>query len=207
MITLTQSDFDRIGQVAKHCNLEKLNIAIQQAVLLDLKPLLCNLFNEVAEAWDGVVDPSGISQQMYDLINGGKFVNCRGYTEEQLGLKGILAYYSYARYLMENQADDTPNGLVSKNSEWSIPKPLAEVERISDHYRNMGRQLYKSVEQYIYMNKDLFDGYCYENYACDCNGCCGLEPSNKGYGLRSKTIRKNGVREIDERFRPRLWRD
>lgn len=199
MITLDLNDFKGIGNVAKHCNYEKLEIAIQHAVLQDLKPLLCNLFNAVEVAWQE--DETTAGSEMYALINGGEFTNCAGYTERQIGLKGVLAYYAYGRYLMLNQGDDTPNGLVTKNSEWSIPKPLAELERMSDHYRNMGRTLYKTVEQYAYMNKEQLPGYCYENFACDCNGCCGLQPMNKGYGIRSKNVEKHDLRSIDERLR------
>lgn len=203
MIALDLSDFQFVGLVAKHCDTRKLQIAINHAIQQDLKPLLCNLYGLIGQHWqdpDGTADP-----EIYAAINGGDYQNCQGYTVHQVGLRQVLSYYAYARYMMLNSIDDTPNGAVTKNSEWSIPVPLTDRERVSDQYRNMGRSLYKEVEAYLYMNREHFPGYCYEDFDCSCNGCCGATTRNKGYGINSKTISKHELSGLDERLRHRLW--
>ena len=46
---INQSDFDCIGQVAKHCDLQKLCVAINEAQDFDLSELFCDFWNEILE--------------------------------------------------------------------------------------------------------------------------------------------------------------
>lgn len=186
-ISLTQSDFSVVGQVAKHCNLEKLNIAINEAIIFDLKPLLCELFFEVDANWS---DTEG---EWFDLINPKEFEGCNGKTKSHQGLKNVLIRYSYARYTILNSVDDTPNGGVTKSNDWSIPKPYKELSQISDRYRSMGYELWKEVEAYICLNKDVYIDSGFDCKPCGCNGKCGSKTSFKGYGIKGSNISKYGV--------------
>jgi len=143
MITLQQSDFTGVGNIAKHCNLEKLQIAINESILFDLKPLLCDLFIDVDENWD---DTEGI---WFDIINPLQFEGCNGKTKSHEGLKNVLIRYSYARYVILNNFDDTPNGDVTKTNDWSIPKPYSDIKQVYDRYRSMAYEMWKDVEAYM----------------------------------------------------------
>ena len=185
MIELSRDDYLGIGDIALACDYKKLAIAQQESILQDLEPLLCNLFVEVQNHWNDPTSP------WVELIQGSTYINCAGYETTQVGLKKVFAYYSYARYVMLGKYNDTVGGgLVTKTSEWSIPTSLADIERISDHYRNMARDLYRKVMQFMYLNKDDYPGMCYEGYECKCDHCCNTTTRNKGYGVRSKTITK-----------------
>ncbi len=181
-ITLNRNDFFAIGQVAKHCNLPKLEIAVNEAVLFDLKPLLCDLFYEVDENWNSE------DEDWTNLMKPLTFDGCNDKKRSHQGLKNVLVRYAYARYLLKNRSDDTPNGSVTKNNEWSIPKPFDEIKQESNQYRNMGLDLFKEVEMYICLNKDVYETSNFDCSGCGCNGSCGSKTKIKGYGIKGSNI-------------------
>lgn len=175
-MNLEPSDFDCVAQLAKHCDLAKLCIAIEEAEVFDMKPLLCDLFPDVEEHWD---DPKG---DWDILINGGSYLGCNEKTRTMLGIKRMFIYFAYARYIMLNGWNDTPSGSVQKTNQWSIPKPLKELESFSDKYRTFGYKTWKQVENYLCLNRDLFPSFD----PCNCSGCGCNEKCDsgtpKGYG-------------------------
>lgn len=183
-ISLQQSDFTGIGNVAKHCDLPKLETAINEAILFDLKPLLCDLFYDVDENWE---DTEGI---WFDLIEPLQFEGCNGRMKSHQGLKNVLIRYAYARYVILNNFDDTPNGGVTKTNAWSIPKPFADIKQISDRYRSMAYDQWQEVEAYICLNKEDYPDSDFDCKACGCNGKCGSKTKAKGYGIRMNNVSK-----------------
>lgn len=184
-ISLTRTDFTVIGQVAKHCNLEKLQIAINEAILFDLKPLLCGLFFDVDVNWDSE------DEIWTDIIEPLEFTGCNDRQYSHQGLKNVIIRYAYARYIIINGLDDTPNGGVTKTNEWSIPKPFNDLKQISDRYRNMGYDLFKEVEMYICLNDDVYTNSDFDCASCGCNGKCGSKTKIKGYGIKGSNITKS----------------
>lgn len=185
-IDLKQSDFSGIGDVASHCDKRKLKIAINEAILFDLKPLLCAFFDDVDQNWQST-DPN-----WNKLINGGKFENCDGKDVGFEGLKKTLCYYAYARYVVINNFNDTSSGGVTKTNNFSVPKPLDELRAFSNKYRKMAYQLWEMVEAYLCRNSDLFPEFDTCNCEkCGCNGkCCNGNVNTKGFGYRGKVIEK-----------------
>lgn len=184
-IAITQQDFKGVGQVATHCDLPKLEIAIDEAILFDLEPLLCNLFGLVDENWR---EATGIYK---DIVAPKAYENCANYKTKHLGLRRVLVYFAYARYLLINPMDDTPNGAVTKQNDFSMPKPLKEIQAHSTRYKNMALTAFAKVEAYILQNKTDYPAYHTDSLlSCGCNGSCGKKLNTRGAGLRSKTIRK-----------------
>lgn len=184
-ISLNKDDFTIIGQVAKHCNLEKLQIAINEAVLFDLKPLLCDLFYDVDDNW---TETEG---EWADIILPKEYTGCNDKTKSHQGLKEVLIRYAYARYVILNPFDDTPNGGVAKNNEWSIPKPYNELKQVSDRYRTMAYEQWLEVEAYICFNRETYtDANLCNCKPCGCNGKCGSKTKAKGYGIKGSNISK-----------------
>jgi len=185
-IVLSRQDFYPFGQVAKHCNLEKLQIAINESILFDLKPLLCDLFHFIDEEWE---DPNELAEALISPLT---YEGCNGKTRSHQGIKTVLTYYAYARYVLINNFDDTPNGGVNKTNEWSIPKPYADLKNVSERYRNMGLDLWREVEAYICTERESYpDGNFKNCKSCGCNGhqCGGTK--NKGFGFKSSNITKS----------------
>jgi hypothetical protein len=181
---ITQNDFNCIGQVAKHCDLTKLCIAIEESQNFDLMPLICpDFYNDLV---------TNIANPFYNnLWNGGQYIGCNGKTEIHFGLKKVLVYYSYSRYILINAYNDTANGLVQKQNEYSIPTPLKELQAFSDKYRNMGKDAFELTLKYLCKNKDIFTKFestkC--GCECDCNDCKGGE-TKKQFGIRTYIIEK-----------------
>lgn len=182
MIELVRSDFNSIGQIATHCNLPKLQIAIQEAILFDLKPLLCDLFFDVEANWRSENEP------WKDIMFPHIYEGCNNCKQSHQGLVQVLTRYAYARYVIINYIDDTPNGGVTKTNNWSIPKPYQDLKQISNKYRDMGKYLFEEVEAFICLNKDLYPGCSNNCKSCGCNGKCGTTTKIKGFGLRGFNV-------------------
>lgn len=199
MISLQRTDFDTIGDVARHCDLNKLQIAINEAIEFDLKPLLCSLYYDVNDNWIGSGDfnadfnldfdtGTSMPEEYLNLIYPHEYVDCRDRKSSHSGLKQILTRYSYARYVILNPFSDTPNGGVSKTNTFSIPKPYADLKQVSDRYRSMAFNQWKEVEHFLCLNKELYNVDFLKCAPCGCNGRCGSSTKVKGYGIKSSNI-------------------
>mgnify|MGYP000906288605 CR=1 FL=1 len=180
---IRQSDFDGIGNVAQHCDLSKLQVAINQALEFDIIPLFCYEFmDDVLKNWNN-------TESKYQfLIYGGTFTDRAGRLRSNIGLKRVWLYYSYAQYLLINQFSDTANGQVRKDSEWSIPVPLGEITAYSNKYRKMGREACSSVLDYLTANK--IDFPLANHLACGCSGTCNCGKTKKMTGFKFSTVKK-----------------
>lgn len=211
---IQQNDFECVGQVAIHCDNKKLCIAINEAEIFDLANLFCDVWPEIVEINTEVtnyqtalaeyekcvntggedciipVEPENYAEKN-NLINGGSYIGCNGKTKKHYGIKRIWVYYAYARYVLVNNFNDTPNGNVSKTNDFSIPKPLKEIQSFADKYRTMGYDAFKMTLDFICHHQHLF-----EDVKClPCNSCgCGCEACGgtkaKGYGSKFRNIEK-----------------
>lgn len=208
---IVQSDFDCIGQVAKHCDNEKLCIAIAEAQEFDLAELFCGFWDDIIAIWDELLaydaaviaceldpdcetppTPPENLEQKRALICGGEYTGCNNNVRKQRGVKRILVYYAYSRYLVLNGFTDTPSGAVRKTNDFSIPTPLKETQSFADKYRTMGYETFKKVRSFLCVEKDIFTTFeSVDCEPCGCGGKCSGETKAKGYGLRSSIITKN----------------
>lgn len=202
---VTQEDFACVGDIAVNCDQKKLCIAINDAMDFDLRPLLCDFFNEAFAVWDEVqayqdavkaceedpecetppVEPVNYAEKLM-LICGGDFYGCNSATNHHLGLKKLLLYYSYARYLPKNGYNDTPTGVMVKTNEFAMSAPLKEVQAIADEYRTKGYETFKGLASFICANHSLFN-----SSSCTC-GKCDRNPKAVGYGVSGSIIKKSG---------------
>ena len=188
---LDNLDFDCIGIVAKHCDLSKLCIGIDEAKTFDIIPLFCfDFVNDVLENWNLLEDNQDY-QKYKDLICGGTY-EVSGKTHFNMGFKKVWVYYSYARYLLLNQMNDTANGTVTKQNDWSVPTPLKDVTAFSNKYRDMGKEAYHSLLGYLCNNKDIFTKFDGKNckLSCGCSGNCECRNKKKITGFKFSTIKK-----------------
>src|SRR5690625_2748575 len=192
---LDLNDFEKIGMVAKHCNYIKLDIAINEAMEFDLRKLICGLFWEVKNVWEQSFYDDFEDEKWDSLINGSDYTGCNDVQKQHRGLKTLLTYYAYSRYLVLNGFDDTANGVVQKTNQFSLPKPLKEVQSFSDKYRAMALNVWDDIQDFICVNKS---DYPNANVS-DCNSCgcgsddCGDDRVTKGFGMTGSNITKYGV--------------
>ncbi|WP_116790148.1 DUF6712 family protein [Flavobacterium psychrotrophum] len=129
----------RYKQLAKTTHDDKLNEQILDAQLLDLQPLIGeSLFNKILAA----------PQEFDDLLEGGIYEH-EGISYTNYGLKMVLCYYAYARYMMFSSAVDTPFSVVEKLSDNSRPvEPLAK-KTIYNLNRETAQQVWGNVKNYL----------------------------------------------------------
>jgi len=194
---LTQQQYNGIGIVAKHCDLSKLAVAENEANNFDLSELFCGYWIEITEIITEVEakilnpllpTPTNYAKKL-ELLNGGFYTDCKGKERPFQGIYTLMAYYSYARYIVLNGFSDTPNGLVQKTNEFSIPKSLKELEMFADKYRNMGLITFKKINNFLCSNNEIFYySNCPTTCGCGCDDCGRTKA--KGYGFKSSNINK-----------------
>lgn len=197
-MNLQHHQYNCIGILAKHCDNSKLCTAENESSNFDLAELFCDFWVEIEQielevqayiSNSELPEPDNYNEK-YALLFGGNYLDCKEKQRPFEGIYKILAYYSYSRYIILNGFSDTPNGLVQKTNEFSMPKSLKELEMFADKYRNMGLISFERTVRYICQNSSIFDYQNCPKNECGCgSGNCGGTKA-KGYGLRSRNINK-----------------
>jgi len=199
-MNLLPQQYNCIGILAKHCDLSKLCIAENEASNFDLAELFCDFWVEIEQinaeiiAYDNAEDPKPPIPENYtekkSLLDGGNYTDCGGKLRPFEGIYKIMAYYSYARYVMLNGFNDTATGLVQKTNEFSIPIDQKALNNFADKYRNMGLISFERTQRYICQNTTIFDySHCpTDKCGCGSDKCGGTKA--KGYGFRSSNVNK-----------------
>jgi hypothetical protein len=191
--------YNCIGILAKHCDLSKLCVAENEASNFDLAELFCDFWVEIEQinteviAYDNAepkpAPPVNYAEKKL-LLDGGNYTDCGGKLRPFEGIYKIMAYYSYARYVMLNGFNDTATGLVQKTNEFSIPIDQKALNNFADKYRNMGLISFERTQRYICKNKTIFDYLHCPTDKCGCGSdkCGGTKA--KGYGFKSSNVNK-----------------
>jgi len=218
---IEKADFACIGDVATHCIVDKLCIAIGFAQEFDLSELFCDFWQDIltiiaevdeydeayaeylVELAECDLDPEcttppvePVEPENYllkkNLVCGGTFETCNGKTRSHQGVKRIAVFYSYARYILINSTSDTAAGKKTLNNEFSIPVPRKELKEESDMYRTMGYESYKKTKAFLCASRETFTEFDSCGCGtCSCGGGCESKTKAKGYGFNSSNIKKN----------------
>ena len=192
-IYLQATDFNCVGIVTKSCDNAKLNIAIDESKEFDMEPIFCyDFLDDILKKWSDLPE-SNLSeeQQNYkDLIYGSTYLYANGKSKKHLGIKRLWTYYAYAKYVVINAHNDSPNGLTTKQNDWSMPVPLKEINSISARYSNMAKETLINIKEYLCLNKEKFSKFddCECRLQCGCTGTCNCEGKPKrvsGFKFRS----------------------
>lgn len=136
---ITRADIALYRQISKTPNDDKLNEMILDAQLLDLQPLLGEkLYNKILKT----------PEDYTDLLNGGNYqFQDTEYTNN--GLKMVLVYYTYARYIMFSSVTDTPFSVVEKLNPDSRPVDASNKKTIYSMNRDAANQIWQNVRTYL----------------------------------------------------------
>ncbi|MDA8956151.1 hypothetical protein N9H19_00840 [Flavobacteriales bacterium] len=128
-------------QVAIGYREEDFNKFIEQSQIFDFRELVCeDFFNDLFE---NMTDDKFVL-----LIDGGSYT-FENKTYHFKGLKSVLAYFTYARFLMHSPVVSTSHGVVIKETPHSSPLSLAERKNYYNHHRANGGKLFEQVKKYI----------------------------------------------------------
>lgn len=197
---IKNTDFACVGMVTASCDYKKLCIAIDDALIFDVEPLLCTSFVlDILSKWQEINNlpvGSDIPEPLKlwnSLINGSEYANCNGKLQRQLGLKRLWVYFAYAGYVILNPFDDTPNGLKYKTNEFSMPVPIKDLNGLATSYKNKGIEAFKSIKDFLCLNKEFFTNFdaCDCHLNCGCVGSCSCGSTKRvGTGFRMRNIKK-----------------
>ncbi len=112
-----------------------------------------------------------------DLFNGVQYTY-NGTTYENTGIKPMLIYYAYARYLNNANPIITANGIVQKNNSSSTPVSEKTIARLVNQATSGGKVYENRVVDYLVRKSSSYPLY-------DC-----ITPSNRTGGLRISSVRK-----------------
>lgn len=140
---ITRNDIARYRQISKTPNDDKLNEMIIDAQLLDIQPLLGEiLYNKL------IAQP----EEHTDLLNGCIY-EYDGISYTNYGVKMVLAYFSYARYMMFSSVTDTPFSVVEKLNIESKPVEATTKKTMYNLNRDAALKLWDNVRNYLIRTK------------------------------------------------------
>lgn len=140
-------------QIAKTVADDKLNDVIIQTQIDDIRPLLGDkLFNDLMN-----------NTEDYDALMDGGVYTYSGVTYQNYGLKAVISYYVYARYMMFGAVTDTPFGLVEKlNGQNSQPVDYSIKKSLYQTNRQTAFNVWLTVHDYlIRTNNSLYGTNCH----------------------------------------------
>lgn len=112
---------------------KKLDPFIRQAQYFDLKEVLGDkMFYSLVEDFE-----SSPSLPVYSNLMNGSTYQISGTNYRNPGLIPVLCYFTYSRYVLSKQSNDTAYGLVHKKNEFSELISEKELNRLADNARSI----------------------------------------------------------------------
>ena len=150
MLLIDREDFATYNRAISQSEYNKgnLNQYILDAQFVDLKGLLGSEFYED-------IIRNSTSEMYNDLIDGSVY-EYKGKTYTNYGLKSVLVYYSYARYVLNSANVDTPFGMVQKNNVNSTATSYQEKKSIFKMNQQIGYEYFKTVFDFLERNSKDF---------------------------------------------------
>ena len=139
-----------------HIEKDKIDSFIREAENMDLKPVLGDSLLIAIRR-----NPSDFKA----LLNGGVYVNPYGEEKSFEGLKSALAYFTFARFVRNNEGNVTRSGFMVKDNEHSSRASETEKERTWNDVRAIGEKYLRECMEFVTQDEV-------------CRSCCG-EPKRK----------------------------
>jgi hypothetical protein len=83
------------------------------------------------------------------LLNGDSFTNFLGQSVTHKGLRYVIAYLNYAKYIGESWVNDTYTGMVSKKREESDLLSEGSIRRLQDQARKQALTEWEVIKDYL----------------------------------------------------------
>jgi hypothetical protein len=116
-----------------------------------------------------------------DLLNGCSFVDRNDNTIEHRGLKYVIAYLNYAKYIGESYVNDTFTGLVQKTRPDSERISTGDIKRLQQEYREIAFNAFDLIREYLYINSEIYSLWKNERKK-------DMKTNKKFYGVNFRTI-------------------
>lgn len=143
------SDFAEIRNISTNVNdATRLKQFIKEAQELDIKPV----FGE--EMYYDLMKNS--SQTKYSELLAGKDYTYNNYNYSFIGLKTIIVYYAWARFIENDNIKSTPTGFVTKTNEFSDPIPYKSIAQQADQARSAAYAYIQDMNMFLSRNNTTY---------------------------------------------------
>lgn len=151
-LLIVKADFEPYVQVSEYGNFDALmNTHILNAQLYDVRPSLGDAF--YADMVTNITDPNYTA-----LLDGGNYTYSSKLYFFQ-GLKKAIVHYSYARYAMRGNVQDTGSGLVKKVNPNSEHLDIKEYTKEAEYHKNLAVGAMMDCALYLQRNASAFPEY------------------------------------------------
>lgn len=161
-LLISRDDIIEYRSISANINAsKKLDPYVLEAQEVDLKNLLGNsLYNALVNDFDGVPSLSTYA----DLFNGSSW-ECGGKTYYHRGVKVVLIYFAYARYLINSPLESTGFGTVVKKDQYSEVQDQKALQRNFDETIKLALAFWDDVKCYLDQSSiDLWNCAIQPNY-------------------------------------------
>lgn len=171
-ILVTKQECSKYLHISFYRKEEDFTKYIQEAQFFDLKPLCTEpFFEDLTEETP--------ERDYNTLLNGGNY-EYKGKKYHFQGLKAVIAYFAYARYILLGHQTDTPFGVKEKRNQDSEALPQAERRDTRLLYVQNANTLWVDCKNYIERNLHLFPEWK--------NSDCNSEKTTKNANFRMQLI-------------------
>ncbi len=164
----SKTKVSEILQVAIGYNESEFNVYIREAQDFDLKPMLCEDFYfelvanmEDAGDWQKVVDGGEYQFEGKDMFF--------------RGISDVLAYFTYARFILKCNYVSTTHGFTIKKTNFSDPLPLEEKRNMYYKYKKDANIIFADVKKFIERNIDTYASWDSCNEGCNTPKATGFK--------------------------------
>ena len=148
---ITVEEFQNYKHISKKVDVDRIEQCISLAQQIDLRDYLGDFYFDVVANKDGAT--------YIDLMKGSSFtIDSESYIH--VGIKELLAELSYARYIYTSNVNDTPFGLVSKNSNDSTPLDRNMIKDLAKQSQIDADSKFSLINKYLEENASVFTRYC-----------------------------------------------
>lgn len=149
-LILTPDEFKSYKDVGKKIDVDKINDCIMMAQNVDLYDILNDFIFDVIDNKD--------SAEYQDLLSGSAFT-IDGKNYYQVGLKRLLADFTYSRFLYAINVNLTPYGAVSKVNENSTPVDRNILKDLAKQIVVDADIKFGLIDKYLKQNSSVFTRY------------------------------------------------
>ena len=130
-------------------NAAKFNQLRDETIRKDLTDLLG------AALIDAIIK-SPTDERFVNLLDAKEYEDSSGYTRQHLGLRFVLSYFLYARYIGMSDVSDTFTGLVRKNRTESESLSDGRVKMLQNDARDIAVSKFALVKEYLTINSTTY---------------------------------------------------
>ena len=167
-LLVSKGNIEKYLKISFHRKVEDIERFVREVQLFDLKPLMCERF------FLDLTNPKN-EEKYTELLNGGSY-EYKGVEYPFEGLKAVISYFFYARYIFKSHQTDTPFGIVQKKYQDSEPLSPTERRDMNKMYKQQANDLWEDIVRYMNRNAAKYPIW---------NDC---------YGCDDKPERKSGIR-------------